>query len=150
MRTIMSAVPSTTGSSTFLGVGLFPGFWGEAIAPVRSRLSFRCDQIVVRESLSYAGYPSKEMMFDVMGYGRSPDSDDAMPGDISRAGYAFVGTAAIVAKALGLDVTSVEPFREAPRGRSTPRWVVSRRLCTRSMRFPWSAPCRRACSTWPM
>ena len=204
-------VACETGSSTFLGVGLFPGFWGEAIAPVLSRLSFRCKQIVVRESLSYAGYPSREMMFDVMGYGRPPDSDDAMPGDISRAGYAFVGTAAIVAKALGLEVTSVEPFREvavtdrelhvaagvipagtvgamklgiradcgpvailvehvtwmgagrrarvvadgratrssstarrrcaatscsAPRGRTTPRWVVSRRPCTRSTRFP--------------
>jgi hypothetical protein len=40
------------GSSTFLGVGLFPGFWGEAIAPVLSRLAFECDRIVVRESLS--------------------------------------------------------------------------------------------------
>jgi hypothetical protein len=47
------------GSSTFLGVGLFPGFWGEVLAPVLSRLSSECDQIVVRESLSYAGYPSR-------------------------------------------------------------------------------------------
>ncbi len=100
------------GSSTFLGVGLFPGFWGEVLAPVLSRLSLECPQIVVRESLSYAGYPSREMMVDVMGYGRPADTDDTPPGDIGRAGYAFVGTAAIIAKALGLEVTSVEPFRE--------------------------------------
>src|SRR6202022_4270615 len=100
------------GSSTFLGVGLVPGFWGEVLAPVLSRLSFECDQIIVRESLSYAGYPSREMMVDVMGYGQPADSNDATSGEIGRAGYAFVGTAAIVAKALGLEVTSVEPFRE--------------------------------------
>jgi hypothetical protein len=100
-----------TGSSTFLGLGLFPGFWGEVIAPALSRLSFQCEHIVVRESLSYAGYPSREMMFDVMGYGRAPDADEAMA-DINRAGYAFISTATIVAKALGLEVTSAEPFRE--------------------------------------
>ncbi len=77
---------SAAGSSTFLGLGLFPGFWGEAIAPALSRLSFRCDRIVVRESLSYAGYPSREMMFDVMGYGRTPELDEAVLGDISRGG----------------------------------------------------------------
>ena len=93
-------------------MGLFPGFWGEVLAPVLSRLSLGCARIVVRESLSYAGYPSREMMVDVMGYGRPADSDDTPPGDIGRAGYAFVGTAAIIAKALGLEVKSVEPFRE--------------------------------------
>jgi hypothetical protein len=100
------------GSSTFLGLGLFPGFWGEAIAPLLSRLAFRCDRIAVREAMSYAGYPSTEMMFDVMGYGQPPESDDAVLGDITRAGHAFVSTAVIVAKALGLEVASVEPFRE--------------------------------------
>jgi len=109
-RAIEAACAS--GSSTFLGLGLFPGFWGEALVPALSRLSFRCDRIVVRESLSYEGYPSREMMFDVMGYGRAPDSDEAMLSDISRAGYAFISTAVIVAKALGLEVDSVEPFRE--------------------------------------
>jgi 2,4-diaminopentanoate dehydrogenase len=100
------------GSSTFLGLGLYPGFWGEAIAPVLSRLSFRCDGIAVRESLSYAGYPSREMMFDVMGYGSPPESEDAVLGDATRAGHAFSGTAVIIAKALGLEVASIEPFRE--------------------------------------
>ena len=51
-------------------------------------------------------------MFDVMGYGRAPDSDDAMLSDAIRCGLRVLGTAVIVAKALGLDVESVEPFRE--------------------------------------
>jgi 2,4-diaminopentanoate dehydrogenase len=100
------------GSSSFLGVGLYPGFWGEVIAPVLSRLAFRCDQIVVRESLSYAGYPSAQMLFDVMGYGQPPDSDAPLVVRPGRGNSPFVGTATIVAKALGLSVVSTEPYRE--------------------------------------
>lgn len=100
------------GSSTFLGLGLFPGFWGEAVVPVLSRLSFRCGRVTVRESLCYAGYPSRELLFDVMGYGRAADSTEALFSDPARAGNAFLGTAAVVAKALKLRVESLEPFRE--------------------------------------
>lgn len=100
------------GKSTFLGVGLFPGFWGEAIAPILSRLAYRCNEIFVREALSYVGYPSRELLFDVMGYGHKPESDAFLLSDPSRASGAFVGTATIVAKALGLEVESTEAFRE--------------------------------------
>ena len=100
------------GTSSFLGVGLFPGFWGEAIAPVLSRLSCEYREIVVRESLSYAGYPSREMMVDVMGYGQTPDSTAPLLSDPGRAGAAFVGTASVIAKALGGEVVSAQPFRE--------------------------------------
>jgi hypothetical protein len=99
------------GSSSFVGVGLFPGFWGEAIAPVLSRLSFRCGRIAVRESLCYAGYASKELMFDMMGYGRPPDAP-ALLADPARAAGAFAGTASVLAKALGLELRSAEGFRE--------------------------------------
>jgi len=101
-----------TGSSTFLGVGLFPGFWGEAVAPVLSRLAFWCERIVVRESLSYAGYPSARMMFDVMGYGHPPDSTEPLITRRGAGGSPFTGTASIIAKALGLEVVSSEAFRE--------------------------------------
>lgn len=111
-RAGLIAAACADGGASFLGVGLFPGFWGEAVAPVLSRLSGACDEIVVRESLSYAGYPSREMMFDVMGYGYPPDSTSPALSDPERAGKAFVGTARIVAKALGLDVMACEPFRE--------------------------------------
>jgi hypothetical protein len=100
------------GQSTFLGVGLFPGFWGEAIAPVLSRLAFACDQIVVRENLSYAGYPSTQLLFDIMGYGHPAESATPLMSNPALAGGAFTGTATVLAKALGLDVRSLEPFRE--------------------------------------
>jgi hypothetical protein len=100
------------GGASFFGVGLFPGFWGEAVVPLLSRLSHTCEDITVRESLSYAGYPSREMMFDVMGYGHPPDSTSPVLSDPAQAGKAFVATARIIAKALGLEVAACEPFRE--------------------------------------
>lgn len=100
------------GRSSFLGVGLFPGFWGEAVAPVLSRLSARCGRITVREALSYAGYPSRQMLVDVMGYGQPPESTAALLSNPDRARGAFVGTASVLAKALGLKVAAVEAFRE--------------------------------------
>lgn len=99
------------GSSTFIGVGLYPGFWGEAIAPLLSRLSFKCDQITVRESLSYAGYDSAQMLFDVMGYGRPPQSQTAALAQPGRPSP-FACTATIIAKALGLKIDAIQPFRE--------------------------------------
>ncbi|MGV0791711.1 NAD(P)H-dependent amine dehydrogenase family protein [Mycolicibacterium sp. XJ1819] len=109
-RTIDAAC--RTGGSSFLGVGLFPGFWGEVFAPVLSRLSYRCDEIVVRELLSYAGYPSRDMLVDVMGYGLPPDSQVPFLSDPARAGGAFLGTASVIAKALGANVVSSKSFRE--------------------------------------
>ncbi len=101
-----------TGGTTFLGLGLFPGFWGEAVVPILSRLSRRCGRIAVRESLSYAIYPSRQMLVDVMGYGHDPDSTAALLSDPHRAASAFVGTVSVIAKALGVAVESAEPFRE--------------------------------------
>jgi hypothetical protein len=100
------------GSSTFLGLGLFPGFWGEAIAPILTRLSFACDRISVREALSYAGYPSTHMMFAIMGYGHPPDSDEPLVAKPRTSGSPFNATATIIAKALGLEVSAIESFRE--------------------------------------
>jgi hypothetical protein len=96
------------GGSRFVGVGLYPGFWGEVVAPVLARLSLRTGRITIRESLSYAGYPSTELLFDRMGYGHPADEESPA----AQAGVAFLSTATLVAKALGARVESVETFRE--------------------------------------
>lgn len=106
------------GGATFLGVGIFPGFWGEAVAPLLARLSAGCSRITVRESLSYAGYPSREMLVDVMGYGQPPQSTAPLLSDPARAGSAFIATASVLARALNLEVVAVEPFRETAVTRS--------------------------------
>lgn len=98
-----------SGKATFLGLGLFPGFYGEAIAPVLSRLSYNCNNIVVREALDYSGYDSPVMLFDVMGYGKPADYASPLGGDRPSP---FAGTATVLAKALGLEVLSVSAFRE--------------------------------------
>jgi 2,4-diaminopentanoate dehydrogenase len=100
------------GGATFLGVGIFPGFWGEAVAPLLARLSAGCSTITVRESLSYAGYPSREILVDVMGYGQPVESKAPLLSDPARAGSAFVATASVLARTLGLKISAVEPFRE--------------------------------------
>jgi hypothetical protein len=100
------------GGSTFLGVGLFPGFSGEVLAPALSRLAFSCNEIVVRETLSYAGYPSSQLLFDIMGYGHPADSTEPLMSNPAHAGGAFSGTATVLAKALGLEVKGLEPYRE--------------------------------------
>lgn len=100
------------GQSTFLGVGIFPGFWGEAVAPLLARLSVGCTTITVRESLSYAGYPSRDILVDVMGYGQPPDSTAPLLSNPGRAGSAFIATASVLARAVGLEIAAAEPFRE--------------------------------------
>jgi hypothetical protein len=98
------------GSSTFLGVGLYPGFWGEAVAPVLSRLAFRCEKITVRESLSYAGYASPALISN-MGYGHPPGWEPPRrPG--APTANPFIGTASILAKALGLQIRATQSIRE--------------------------------------
>jgi hypothetical protein len=100
------------GDSSFLGLGLFPGFWGESIAPMLAKLSFRHGKVSVRESLSYAGYPSHELMFNMMGYGFTPDDPTPVLSDPARVGGGFIGSVHVIAKALGLEVKSRESFRE--------------------------------------
>jgi hypothetical protein len=97
------------GKATFLGLGVYPGFYGEAIAPVLSRLSYTCDTIIVREALDYSGYDSPVMLFDVMGYGKPADHQSPLGGDRPSP---FAGTATVLAKALGLEVKAVTAFRE--------------------------------------
>jgi 2,4-diaminopentanoate dehydrogenase len=99
-----------SGGTTFLGLGIYPGFYGEAIAPVLSRLSYQCKTITIREALDYSGYASAALIFDVMGYGRA--ADFSSPISSSGRPSPFAGTATVVAKALGLDVKSIESFRE--------------------------------------
>ncbi len=106
------AAACESGGSSFLGVGLFPGFWGESVAPLLSRLTFRRGNVAVRETLSYAEYPSREMIFESMGYGYPPDDPTPMLSDPSHVRGGFIGTVTVLAKTLDLTVESATPFRD--------------------------------------
>jgi 2,4-diaminopentanoate dehydrogenase len=106
------------GGSTFLGLGLFPGFVGESLAPVLSRLAQRTARISVREVLSYSGYASTDLMFDTMGFGHAPDDTTPLLANPDYAAAVWMGTATILARALGLSIERAEGYREVA---TTPR-----------------------------
>jgi 2,4-diaminopentanoate dehydrogenase len=106
------------GGSTFLGLGLFPGFVGESLAPVLSRLAQRATRISVREVLSYSGYASTDLMFNTMGFGYAPDDTAPLLANPDYAAAVWMGTATILAQALGLCAERTEGYREVA---TTPR-----------------------------
>jgi hypothetical protein len=106
------------GGSSFLGLGLFPGFVGESLAPVLSRLTHRIRRINVREVLNYSTYASHDLIFNAMGFGHTPEDTTPLLTNTDYAASAWIGTAAVLAHALGLQVRSVEGYRDVA---TTPR-----------------------------
>lgn len=109
------------GNSSFLGLGLFPGFVGESLAPVLSRLTQRTDRITVREVLNYATYASHDLIFNAMGFGHAPDDTAPLLTNTDYAASAWIGSATVLTQALGLEIRSVEGYREVA---TTPRDLV--------------------------
>ena len=106
------------GSSSFLGLGLYPGFIGESLAPILSRLTERTNRISVREVLNYSTYASHDLIFNAMGFGHAPDDTTPLLTNTDYAASAWIGSATVLAQALGLQIRSVEGFREVA---TTPR-----------------------------
>ncbi len=60
------------GGSTFHSTGLNPGWLGDVLPLTMSTLSRRIEQVYVREISNFQHYPSPEIMFDMMGFGKTP------------------------------------------------------------------------------
>lgn len=132
-----------TGGATFLGLGLFPGFVGETLAPVLSRLVQRATEISVREVLSYASYASSDLMFNTMGFGHAPDDTTPLLANPEYAAAVWMGTATILAEALGLTIDHTEGYREVattPRDLSVAAGEIAAG-CVAAMRFGVKAEC---------
>ncbi|OMC44925.1 dihydrodipicolinate reductase [Mycobacterium sp. IS-1264] len=106
------------GRSSFLGLGLYPGFVGESLAPILSRLTERTSRISVREVLNYSTYASHDLIFNAMGFGHAPEDTTPLLTNTDYAASAWIGSATVLAQALGLEIRSVEGFREVA---TTPR-----------------------------
>jgi 2,4-diaminopentanoate dehydrogenase len=106
------------GCSSFLGLGLYPGFFGESMGPVLSRLTQHTSHISVREVLNYSTYASHDLVFNAMGFGHAPDDTTPLLSNTEYAASAWIGSATVLAQALGLEIRSVEGFREVA---TTPR-----------------------------
>ena len=61
------------GGATFHGTGANPGWFGDLLPLLLSGLSLRIDEVVVREISNFQHYPSPEIMFEMMNFGRSPE-----------------------------------------------------------------------------
>jgi hypothetical protein len=108
----------SAGNSSFLGLGLYPGFVGESLAPILSRLTQRTGRINVREVLNYSTYASHDLVFNAMGFGHTPEDTTPLLSNTEYAASAWIGSATVLAQALGLQIRSVEGFREVV---TTPR-----------------------------
>jgi 2,4-diaminopentanoate dehydrogenase len=107
-----------TGHSSFLGLGLYPGFFGETFGAVLSRLTQKTSRISVREVLNYSTYASHDLIFNAMGFGHAPDDTTPLLTNKEYAASAWIGSATVLAQALGLEIQSVKGFREVE---TTPR-----------------------------
>ena len=65
------------GSSTFHGTGANPGWFGDLLPLLMTGLSLRVDKVTVREISNFQHYPSPEIMFEMMGFGRTPAEFEA-------------------------------------------------------------------------
>lgn len=99
-------------------MGLYPGFVGESLAPILARLTQRTGRISVREVLNYSTYASHDLIFNAMGFGHAPDDTTPLLTNPEYAASAWIGSATVLAQALGLEIESVEGFREVA---TTPR-----------------------------
>jgi hypothetical protein len=106
------------GGSSFLGLGMYPGFFGEAFGPVLSRLTQKTTHIGVREVLDYSTYASRDLIFNAMGFGHAPDDTTPLLSNTDYAASAWIGSATVLAQSLGLEIRAVKGFREVA---TTPR-----------------------------
>ena len=106
------------GGSSFLGLGLYPGFVGESLVPILSRLTQRTGRINIREVLNYSTYASHDLIFNAMGFGHDPDDTTPLLSNTEYAASAWIGSATVVAQALGLEIRGVEGYRDVV---TTPR-----------------------------
>lgn len=60
------------GNSSFHSTGLNPGWMGDLLPLTMSALCNRIDEVHVLEISNFQHYPSPEIMFDMMGFGKTP------------------------------------------------------------------------------
>jgi hypothetical protein len=91
------------GRSSFHGTGIEPG-WGSEVLPLTmSGLFRRIDSLVVQELMDYSTYEQPFVLFDVMGFGKRPDT--RVPMDEPAIGaLSFKAPLMLVAEGLGATI----------------------------------------------
>jgi 4-hydroxy-tetrahydrodipicolinate reductase len=65
------------GGASLHGTGMNPGWLADVLPLTMSGLSERIDRITVLESTDFSFYPSREVIFEMMGLGRTPEQFEA-------------------------------------------------------------------------
>jgi len=61
------------GRSSLHGTGVNPGWMGELLPLTMSAMCSRIDQVYVMESTEFSGYPSRDVILNMMGFGKPPE-----------------------------------------------------------------------------
>jgi hypothetical protein len=99
------------GGVTFHGLGIMPGFFAESVPLLLSRLARRVDRLTASETLAYDKYPSKYQMFDLMGFGYTPDDPTPAFSNVELVGETWRHSGMLLADALELPIDRIETFR---------------------------------------
>ncbi|MCX2980488.1 dihydrodipicolinate reductase [Halieaceae bacterium IMCC14734] len=101
------------GNSSFHSTGLNPGWLGDVMPLTMSSLSSRIDQVYVREITNFEFYPSPEVMFGMMGFGKT-DAEFAQT--IERYEHwltnLFRENIQMIADGLGVELDTITDSRE--------------------------------------
>lgn len=98
-----------TGGTSLHGTGVNPGWLGELLPLTMSAMSARIDQIVALESTSFTWYPSREVIFDMMGLGSEPAAFEAGSAAYRDwLGGLFRESVMMIADGLALDLDEIQ------------------------------------------
>lgn len=94
------------GNASLHSTGSSPGFITEAVPLVLASLQRKLDHLLIEEFADMSSRNSPELVFDLMGFGRDPDSFDPR-GVEAHGGAAFAGSLRVLAEALSLPLDAV-------------------------------------------
>jgi len=130
------------GQSSFHSTGLNPGFMGDLLPLLLGSLSSRIDRVDVLEITNFQFYPSPEIMFETMGFGRQEDEFRASSERrVSWLDGLFGESMQMVSDGLGLGIEAVDSTLElalAPEDLDTAAGVVKAGTVA-GQHYRWSA-----------
>jgi 2,4-diaminopentanoate dehydrogenase len=101
------------GGTSVYGTGINPGFMSDLLPLALTGLSTRLDHIYVRESSDYLGHPSRQIVMDLIGFGRAPRDYATTVRPFRTVQRAlFSESVQLVAAALGVKLDEVEETDE--------------------------------------
>ena len=100
------------GGTTFHATGIEPGWASECLPLAMSGIFRYVESLKVQELLEYATYDNAFMLFDVMGFGRTPDDTTVIGRDAALLGSVFKAPLMLLAEAFEASIDDFTFDRE--------------------------------------